>query len=443
MSLLGKRYYERMNDSASNDAAAGDDDNEEDDYLSDKILAEIEQVEAKSKKGSGANKTYSQLRKEAAKRAEEKGYIKPRAEREREAREEGLKRNILLMPDSTGTTAASSSYRSTNAAASTSREGSNDEIPHPPPSHGGNKALAMMMKMGFKPGEALGKKVEDTSNKGKGRASAQVAEDSDAEESEESSVLSGLGARKGLEDFISINVDSEDEDAPPPTHAPRSKPNIPGHRIDPIAIQMRSGRGGLGVEEAKRRKISEAASKERQTESLDDYRSRVRSNHAEKRAEGQLKSVRETCISLDEREGIKYNHLWLDPLEEYHKEREKQLGARSRFRIKERDGLGGEFDDDDNEFGDDQSRGVRRNGMRDNLDEELELDGDLEDLNTEEMEKREAAKEQFLRLSATERLKTTLDYLRNRHHYCFWCGTAYANAEQLATECPGEDEDDH
>lgn len=303
MSLLGKRYYERMNDSASNDAAAGDDDNEEDDYLSDKILAEIDQVEAKSKKGSGANKTYSQLRKEAAKRAEEKGYIKPRAEREREAREEGLKRNILLMPDSTGTTAASSSYRSTNAAASTSREGSNDEIPHPPPSHGGNKALAMMMKMGFKPGEALGKKVEDTSNKGKGRASAQVAEDSDAEESEESSVLSGLGARKGLEDFISINVDSEDEDAPPPTHAPRSKPNIPGHRIDPIAIQMRSGRArprnDFSEAEASRKELTNAdsygigrpgRSRSRRSETAQDFRSSF--ERATNRKSGRLQVTR-------------------------------------------------------------------------------------------------------------------------------------------------------
>lgn len=27
--------------------------------------------------------------------------------------------------------------------------------------------------------------------------------------------------------------------------------------------------------------------------------------------------------------------------------------------------------------------------------------------------------------------------------YCFWCGTAYSSAEELATECPGVDEEDH
>lgn len=164
--------------------------------------------------------------------------------------------------------------------------------------------------------------------------------------------------------------------------------------------------------------MAEAASKESQTASVDDYRSRARSNHSERRAEGQLKSVRETCISLDEREGIKHNHLWLDPMEEYHKERERQLGARSRFRIKEREGLGGEFDEE-NEFGDDQALASSRhklgNAKRDNLHEEIIISDEEEDVDTEEMEKREAMKDDFLRKSATERLKTTLDYLRQRH----------------------------
>lgn len=177
----------------------------------------------------------------------------------------------------------------------------------------------------------------------------------------------------------------------------------------------------MGVEEAKRRKLAEAASKESKGESLDDYRSRARTNHSERRAEGQLKSVRETCVALDEREDIKYNHLWLDPMEEYHKEREKALGARSRFRIKEREGLGGEWDED-NEYGDDQAISRRSGKIKvDNLDDEIGLDSDLEDVDTEEAERREQAKNDFLRKSATERLKITLDYLRQRHQWVFTC----------------------
>lgn len=171
------------------------------------------------------------------------------------------------------------------------------------------------------------------------------------------------------------------------------------------------GRSGLGVEEAKRRKLAQAASKERQTENVDDYRSRAKLNHSEKRAEGQLKSVRKTCFELDDRSGVKDNFLWLDPLEEYHKEREKALGARSRFRIKDREGLGGEWDED-NDYGDDQGSLAHR--RRDNMDE-IELESDEEILDTEEMEKREADKAEFLRLSAVQRLRRTLDYLRKRH----------------------------
>lgn len=261
-SLLGKRYYERTTDGTANNGA---DDGEDDDYLSDKFLAEIEQSEAKNKKQSNANKSYTQLRKEAQKRSEDKGYIKPRAEREREAREEGLKRNILLMDSSSNGGVPQSWSGSTASEAGTSREGSSN----PPPTHagaGGNKALAMMMKMGFRPGEALGRKVEDattgttSTGKGKGRAT-QITEDSDGTGEEEEDGLAGLGARRGLgstkkrastpqptstkathdEDFISINVESEEDDGPPPSHAPKGKSSIPGHRIDPIAIQMRSG----------------------------------------------------------------------------------------------------------------------------------------------------------------------------------------------------------
>lgn len=106
--------------------------------------------------------------------------------------------------------------------------------------------------------------------------------------------------------------------------------------------------------------------------------------------------------------------MWLDPLEEYHKERERALGARSRFRIKEREGLGGEFDED-NEYGDDQAISCRKSGKRDNLHEEIALESDEEDIDTEEAEEREQAKSNFLRLSAVDRLKLTLDYLRQKH----------------------------
>lgn len=42
-----------------------------------------------------------------------------------------------------------------------------------------------------------------------------------------------------------------------------------------------------------------------------------------------------------------------------------------------------------------------------------------------------------------ERLSRVLQYLREEHHYCFWCGTQYRSADEMGEECPGPDEDMH
>lgn len=57
----------------------------EDDYMSAKYLEAAAELEK-----SGKEKTYSQRRKEQLERQKQKGYIKPRAQMEQEAREQGL-----------------------------------------------------------------------------------------------------------------------------------------------------------------------------------------------------------------------------------------------------------------------------------------------------------------------------------------------------------------
>jgi len=49
----------------------------------------------------------------------------------------------------------------------------------------------------------------------------------------------------------------------------------------------------------------------------------------------------------------------------------------------------------------------------------------------------------FLCLNPVERLSRVLQYLRAEYHYCFWCGTQYRSADEMAEECPGPDEDMH
>jgi hypothetical protein len=96
-------------------------DEDEDDYLSNKFLPD-EQAKPT---------TYSQLRKAAQKKAQsknEQNRIKSRRQREIESREEGLSKSLF--------------------------ERAKEE-------EAGNKALSIMMKMGFKPGQALGNNDND------------------------------------------------------------------------------------------------------------------------------------------------------------------------------------------------------------------------------------------------------------------------------------------
>lgn len=99
---------------------------DEDDYLSDKFLASLEAPK------SSSSKTYSEIRKESKLRSErlqQTNRVKSRREREVEAREEVLSKTLFERAEEDAQKAGDG---------------------------GGNKALAMMMKMGFKPGQALG-----------------------------------------------------------------------------------------------------------------------------------------------------------------------------------------------------------------------------------------------------------------------------------------------
>jgi hypothetical protein len=123
---------------------------DEDDFMSDKFL-----VQAESSRPGPA--TYAERRRKEVNRAAERGIVKSRKQREQEAREEALARNMV----------------------------DDDEK--------NNKALSMMLKMGFKPGQALGRKREN--------------------------------------------------DAPSP--ADRSGSRSPAVRIDPIEVEMRQGKHGF------------------------------------------------------------------------------------------------------------------------------------------------------------------------------------------------------
>ncbi|KAI0663047.1 hypothetical protein C8Q70DRAFT_931046 [Cubamyces menziesii] len=397
---------------------------EEDDYLSDKFLVE---AVAASSSSSSAPKTYAERRKEAQKRAalkNEQNRVKSRRELEREAREEALSRSLF--------------ERAQEEARESGRE---------------NKALAMMMKMGFKPGQALGRaeeegtkatgtdtrKADETTSPGKARG--------DTEEAEE---------RKPT---VRARADDDDWDAGPSragigarpkeiaTEAEEHKPAETGHRKVPLAINEWEGKKGIGLRKraaspSAPERLAKMAKMAEEREHV-SFRDRARAEYEERRAVGRLAPAQRTCATLDEKAGIQFNVLWLNP------EHPETFP----------DGLLDALDDPalvasiQRQRADHSIEGRLRAKMQADALRPLkssldDVDASADDEKTEartspysEEELEEAL--QFLRLNPRDRLTLVLDYLRRKYAYCFWCGTQYDDQEDMEKNCPGADEDAH
>ncbi|EMD40567.1 hypothetical protein CERSUDRAFT_44717 [Gelatoporia subvermispora B] len=359
---------------------------EENDYLSDKFLQELT--------APAAPKTYAERRKEAQRIAalkNEQNRRKSRKQLELEAREEGLRKSLF-------------------------ERAKEDEA-----SGQQNKALAMMMKMGFKPGESLGVKHDGD------KMSPSVPASASAE-------ATPTGDRAST------------PDAGPSTSAKHSVQ----HRVEPIPLNEWAGKKGIGLGKRaaspgapeRLAKMARMAADQQEQVSHSAFRDRARQEYEERRAQGRLAPAQRTCITLDEKEGREFNILWLNP------------DNPATFP----DGLLDALEDPDlvailqRRQADDSIEGRMRARMR--ADALQPLTSALDDDSASAAEKAGLRKTpyseediqeatQFLRLSAKDRLELVLDYLRQKYAYCFWCGTQYDSQEDLDTNCPGPDEDAH
>lgn len=222
---------------------------DEEDYLSPKFLQSAEESSTKP----GRKRDYASIRRDAQRKSDDAQRLNnqrtmSRRQLERSAREEGLSKNLI----------------SEARISSSSNES-------------GNKALDMMRKMGYKPGQALGQPQQSSSSDQK--------------------------------------------------------------RATPLDIHMREGRGGLGTEPVrpppKRQKVHvghdgdvEAAVTE------DKFKTHARSEADARKHVGQLRSAQRTLRELDAREG---GHdvdveggggsvLWIDP-EEWEAEERRKVHA--------------------------------------------------------------------------------------------------------------------
>ncbi|XP_032737758.1 G patch domain-containing protein 11 [Lontra canadensis] len=164
--------------------------------------------------------------------------------------------------------------------------------------------------------------------------------------------------------------------------------------VEPIPLNVKTGKSGLGHEALLKRKAEEKLESYRrkirmqnqaEETAAEQFRLRFKHKHDEVKLEGDLRRSQRACRQLDTQKNIQV------PREAWY-----WLG----------------------------------------LEEETE---------EEEEEEKEPEEDEYKSedLSVLEKLQILTGYLREEHLYCIWCGTAYEDKEDLSSNCPGPTSADH
>jgi hypothetical protein len=241
-----------------------------------------------------------------------------------------------------------------------------------------SKGLAMMARMGFTPGAALGKKDQD-----------------------------GGGMR------------------------------------EPIRIEIKDGREGIGLESERKRKVREAAELagervKRGRVEEGEYRERLRREREAGRWERQVGAGMKVAERMageraeEEEEGggkaIASRPLKSIPVEWRGLVRAREEAERDRrMRYDLEQGLSRlpTYDDDEEDEDDKKALGKASTAY----------------VTSEDLDEEDTELDEFNALPADERLRRVVQHLREEHRYCFWCKFTYPDDKMEG--CPGLTEEDH
>lgn len=226
-------------------------------------------------------------------------------------------------------------------------------------------------------------------------------------------------------------------------------------RTEPIAVDVKGDRGGIGADAEKKRKVREefeTAEREVKRKKVEegDYRERVRREREEARQEGQFIGAMKVCERLEEGEGdedgggecaaaagekakrgprplqsipVEWRGLVRHRLE---KDREKRLNQSLH-----------------NSIGGTSNGPSKANSGLPTYDDPTE-DADYKRAfgkEVEEIEEEDPELDAFNELPPDERLEKVVKYLRQKHWYCFWCKWRYE--DEGMDGCPGSTEEEH
>ena len=240
-------------------------------------------------------------------------------------------------------------------------------------------------------------------------------------------------------------------------------------RADPIMVDFKEGKGGIGHDAEKKRKIREEMEAEVKRRKVDEekevgervgFRERVGMEREERRTEGLVRGAMSVLEGLEEGGDVPPGDKAVKgEEEEEEKERgpaeeigdsikaaeeskrkrkipTKQVNVLYRSLVRER-----ERKEHERRMRYDLLQSLSRNT---NYDDETEDKHDRQALGNEETEMEEEADEElddFESLPAKERLEKLTKYLREKWWYCFWCKYRYPDRELEG--CPGETEEEH
>ncbi|KAL0620966.1 G patch domain-containing protein 11 [Plecturocebus cupreus] len=166
-----------------------------------------------------------------------------------------------------------------------------------------------------------------------------------------------------------------------------------GGIVEPIPLNIKTGKSGIGHEASLKRKAEEKLESYRkkihmtnqaEEKAAEQFRMRLKNKQDEMKLEGDLRRSQRACQQLDAQKNIQVPReawYWLRLEEETEEDEEEK-------------------EDDEDEY-------------------------KSEDL------------------SVLEKLQILTSYLREEHLYCIWCGTAYEDKEDLSSNCPGPTSADH
>ncbi|KAF7564093.1 hypothetical protein G7046_g31 [Stylonectria norvegica] len=243
----------------------------------------------------------------------------------------------------------------------------------------------------------------------------------------------------------------------------KAEDGVPQGRVEPIKVSVKEDRGGIGLDNEKKRKMREAAL-ERDVKVAkmdpDEYRERVRREREEARLEKQFFAAQRLLESMDEEDAEtqpvavqatspssssdadqdepdtkkKPGPISSRPLKSIpvlyralvrHRE-EKERDRRMRYDLEQSLSRLPTYEDENEDEDDKRALGKGQTTVYTTAEDLDEEDEELDEFNA---------------LEVGERLRLALERLRSKYQYCFWCKMGYPDPEMEG--CPGLTEEEH